>query len=130
MQKQMKRKETTAYLVGMLLNIVGYFIGSNILVQSFSKLFVAKTEYHGYLLWYTSGLLIAWAGNILGVLLISPKNIIRTIVGSLIGLAIGLFLSFVPVPLLCVGGIVAIFLGSLIGHYKQEDTSIDKKEEA
>jgi phosphate/sulfate permease len=125
----MRKKETTSYLLGMLLNIVGYFIGSNILVQSFSKLFIPKTEYHGYLLWYISGLLIAWAGNVLGILLISPKNIIRTIVGSLVGLAIGLSLSFIPVPLLSIGGIVAIFLGSLIGHYKHEDTLIDKKEE-
>jgi len=126
----MRSREQLSYIVGMLLNIIGYFIGSNILVQSVSKLFVPKTEYHGYLLWYISGLLIAWTGNVLGILLISPRNIIRTIVGSLVGLAIGLSLSFIPIPLLCMGGIVTVFLGSLIGHYKDEDTLIEKKGEA
>jgi len=118
----MKNKEPISYVVGMLLNFIGYFVGSNILVQSVSKLIVPMSEYQGYLLWYISGLSVAWVGNVLGILVISPKNVVRTIIGSLIGLAIGLSLSFIPIPLLCIGGIVTVFLGSLIGHYKDQKT--------
>ena len=114
----------------MLLNFIGYFVGSNILVQNVSNLFTPKTEYQGYLLWCMSGLWFAWVGNILGILLISPRNIIRTIIGSLVGLAIGVSLSFVPFPLLCMSGIVTIFLGSLVGHCKNEDILSEKKGEA
>jgi prepilin signal peptidase PulO-like enzyme (type II secretory pathway) len=109
-------REKISYIVGLLLNLFGFFIGSNILIQSISKFLVPKSEYQAYLLWCVLGLLMSWIGNIVGILLISHKNVIRTIIGSVLGLAIGLSLSFIP--LLFIGGIVSIFLGSLIGHHK------------
>ena len=107
-------KKTLPYISGAVLSLICFFVGSNLLVQIFAKLVTLETEYELYLLWCASGLLLSWIGTILGILLISPRNIFRTIVGSSIGLSIGLALSFIPFFYLA--GIVTIYIGSLIGH--------------
>ena len=110
-------RTTVSFISGLIFNVAGFFVGSNILIQATTKLVSPETEYKAYLLWSISGLLFAWLGNIIGVLIISPQNIKKTLVGSVIGLTIGIILSFIP--LFYLGGIVTIFFGTLIGRYKK-----------
>jgi hypothetical protein len=110
----MKNSKIAPYLAGFLLNVVGFFVASNILIEMIAKLFILSTEYQNYLLWCTVGLMGAWIGNIVGVLLLAPKKVLRTIIGSLAGLFIGLMLSFMPMMYFI--GIATIFLGTLFGH--------------
>jgi hypothetical protein len=81
-------------------------------------MFKPMTEYKGGLLWAITGLALAAIGNLAGVIIFSPRNIFRTIIGALIGLVVGIGFSLYPHPIFCFIGIVTIFIGALIGHHK------------
>lgn len=117
----MEKRNTLSYIIGLVFNICGFFVGSNIFIQFFSKLFSLNSEYKSYLIWCLSGLLISWIGNIIGILIVDFRNVINTIIGSIIGLIIGLALSFIP--LFYFLGMITIFLGSMIGHSKNRSSN-------
>jgi phosphate/sulfate permease len=113
-----KNKKYIPYISGLFFNLGGFLLGSNLLIQFISKIFVPHTEYQSYLLWCFSGLIVSYIGNVFGVIIFAPQNIKRTLIGSFAGLLIGIGLSFFP--LLYIGGIVTIFIGTLLGHFRNK----------
>ena len=101
-------KKLFPYLSGLVFNLAGFFLGSNILIKFVAQLYAPQTEYEAYLLWCFTGLFFSFLGNVLGILVIAPINKLRTLLGAFTGLVVGIGLSFVP--LLYFGGIITIFM--------------------
>jgi hypothetical protein len=111
-----KKVKTTPYIIGLFANVIGYLIGSLYITQIIAPMFQPMTEYKGAFLWAITGLVFATIGNILCVIISAPRNVFATIFGASIGLTLGIVVSLFPYAYFI--GIVLIFIGTLIGHYK------------
>lgn len=110
-------KKISSYFIGFIFNVIGFFVGSNFLINITSKLFIPSSEYESYVVWCITGSMVAWIANLIGVLCFAPSNFYRTLLWSIIGLFIAVLLSFIPyLYFLCM---IAIFISCLLGHYSR-----------
>lgn len=109
-----KKDNTLPYIIGMIFNITGFFIGSQFLISIVSVLLKPSAEYKSFLMWAITGLVVATFGNLIGVLITTPRNYVGSFIGAIIGLIIGIGLSLVPY--LYFAGLITIFFGTMIGH--------------
>jgi len=114
----MNKKNEIAIILGLVLNVIGYIAGSNIIMTILPESFNISTlsEREVYTYWNICGSISAWAGNVLCVALISHQNVIRTIIGSIVGLTISILLSFVPMPMFFILGMASIFICTYFGQ--------------
>jgi hypothetical protein len=102
------------YISGMIGNLVGFLIGSQFLISRIPGYLHSTSEYWSYVLWCITGLVVVTVGNTVGLLILSRRNILPTVVGATLGLGLGVGFSFVP--FLYLAGILSIFFGAMVGH--------------
>lgn len=113
-------KKIFPFITGFIFNVIGFIIGSNFFLPILLKNFTASGEYAFYVIWSISGLILSCLGNLIGILIFSTRNILKTFIGAIIGLFVGIIFAFIP--MLFWIGILTIFTGIMIGHGSEKQT--------
>jgi hypothetical protein len=114
----MSKRDIFSILTGLLLNVLGYLLGSNIVMMVLHDYFSIgfQSEIKSFILWNISGSFIAWFGNVIGLVIVTERKIKYTIFASIVGLAVSILLSFFHIPILFFLGMASIFLGTYFGY--------------